>query len=65
MKFEFTKNQFDYIQREAMLNDELTLIFKMKIEGYYDYEIADKIGISDKTLARRKKLLIKKIKQVI
>lgn len=65
MKFEFTKEQFEYIKDKAMLSDELAFIFELKIKGFYDYEIADKIGISDKTLQRRKKLLIKKIKQVL
>lgn len=65
MKFEFTKSQFEYIKDKAMLSDELAFIFELKIKGFYDYEIADKMGVSDKTLQRKKKLLIKKIKQVL
>lgn len=65
MKFEFTRSQFEYIKDKAMLSDELSTIFELKIKGLYDYEIADKLGLSDKTYQRRKKLLMKKIKQVL
>lgn len=62
---EFTKQQFEEICEKAMLNDELKKIFELKIKGYYNYQIASELNMSDKTIERRLKLLKKKIRQVL
>lgn len=62
---EFTKQQFEEICEEAMLDDDLKKIFELKIKGYYNYQIASELNLSDKTINRRIKLLKKKIRQVL
>lgn len=63
--FEFTKEEFDTICKKAMLNDELTKIFEMKIKGYSIIEIAMELKMSESTVNRRIKKLKKKIMKVI
>lgn len=63
--FEFTKDEFDEIVKKAMLNEELTKIFEMKIKDYSNTKIAMELHISERTLARRIKELKKKIMRVI
>lgn len=63
--FEFTQQEFEEICKKAMLNDELTKIFEMKIKDYSNTKIAMDLHISERTLARRIKELKKKIMRVI
>lgn len=63
--FEFTQNEFETICKKAMLNEELTKIFKMKIKDYSNTKIAMELHISERTLARRIKELKKKIMRVL
>ena len=63
--FEFTQQEFKEICKKAMLNDELTKIFEMKIKDYSNTKIAMELHISERTLARRIKELKKKIMRVI
>jgi len=63
--FEFTQQEFEEICKKAMLNDELTKIFEMKIKDYSNTKIAMELHISDRTLARRIKELKKKIMRVL
>ena len=63
--FEFTKDEFDEIVKKAMLNEELTEIFEMKIKGYSITKIAIKMNMSEPTINRRIKVLKKKIMKVI
>ena len=63
--FEFTQQEFKEICKKAMLNDELTKIFEMKIKDYSNTKIAMELHISDRTLARRIKELKKKIMRVL
>ena len=63
--FEFTQQEFEEICKKAMLNDELTKIFEMKIKDYSNTKIAMELHISERTLARRIKELKKKIMRVI
>lgn len=65
LKMDFTKEEFEMIKEKAMLNDELTKIFEMKIKGYSNTEIAFKLNLSDRTFDRRLKKLKKKIMEVI
>ncbi len=63
--FEFTKEEFDKIVENAMLNEELTKIFEMKIKGYSITKIAIEMNMSEPTVNRRIKTLKKKIMKVI
>lgn len=63
--FEFTQQEFEEICKKAMLNDELTKIFEMKIKDYSNTKIAMDLHISERTLARRIKELKKKIMRVL
>ena len=63
--FEFTKEEFESICKKAMLNDELTKIFEMKIKGYSITKISIEMNMSEPTINRRIKILKKKIMKVI
>lgn len=63
--FEFTEEEFKEITKKAMLNEELTKIFEMKIKDYSNTKIAMELHISERTLSRRIKELKKKIMRVI
>lgn len=63
--FEFTEEEFNSICKKAMLNEELTKIFEMKIKGYSVIQIAMELNISERTLARRIKELKRKIMRVL
>jgi DNA-binding Lrp family transcriptional regulator len=63
--FEFTKEEFEEIVKKAMLNEELTKIFEMKIKNYSNTKIAMDLNISERTLTRRIKELKKKILRVL
>ena len=63
--FEFTKEEFDTICKNAMLNEELTKIFEMKIKDYSITKIAMEMGMSESTVNRRVKQLKRKIIKVI
>ena len=65
LKMDFTKEEFEMIKEKAMLNDELTKIFEMKIKGYSNIEIQIKLNLTEATLSRRIKTLKKKIMKVL
>ena len=63
--FEFTEEEFNAICKKAMLNEELTKIFEMKIKDYSITKISLEMNISESTVNRRIKQLKKKIMKVI
>ena len=68
--YEFTKDDYEYLVDKCMLNDELALIFKYKIQGNSNTEIMMKlrynnIYLSEATLSRRLKILKKKIMKAL
>lgn len=63
--FEFSREEFEIICKKAMLNEELTKIFEMKIKDYSNTKIAMELHISERTLARRINTLKKKILRVL
>lgn len=65
LKMDFSKDEYEMIKEKAMLNEELSKIFEMKIKGYSNTEIAYKLHLSDRTFDRRLKTLKKKIMRVI
>ena len=63
--FEFTQEEFETICKKAMLNEELTKIFEMKIKNYSIVQMSIKLNLSESTINRRIKELKKKIMKVI
>ena len=63
--FEFTKEEFEQIVNKAMLNEELTKIFEMKIKDYSITKIALELNMSESSINRRIKQLKKKIMKVL
>lgn len=63
--FEFTKEEFEQIVNKAMLNEELTKIFEMKIKDYSITKIALELNMSESSINRRIKQLKKKIMRVL
>ena len=62
---EFNENDYKYFVDKCMLNDELARILYLLIHGNSIIEIADDLNISERTAARRIKLLKRKIKRVL
>jgi len=63
--FEFTKEEFEQIVNKAMLNEELTKIFEMKIKDYSITKIALELNMSESSINRRIKQLKRKIMKVL
>lgn len=63
--FNFTKTEFENICDEAMLNEEYTKLFEMKIKEYSRPKMADELGVSIDTLDDMIAKLKKKIKKII
>lgn len=63
--FEFTEEEFKEITKKAMLNEELTKIFEMKIKGYSIIQISMELNMSERTVNRRIKELKNKIMRVL
>ena len=63
--FEFTKKEFQEIVEKAMLNEELTKIFEMKIKDYSITKMAIELNTSESTINRRIKELKRKIMKVL
>ena len=63
--FDLTKEEYEALKDKLMLNDELSKIFEMKIKNYSNVQIAMQLNLSERTLARRVKVLKKKIMRVL
>ena len=63
--FEFTKEEFEEIVKKAMLNEELTKIFEMKIKDYSITKMAMELNLSESTINRRIKELKRRIMKVL
>lgn len=63
--FDLTKEEYEALKDKLMLNDELSKIFEMKIKNYSNVQIAMELNLSERTLARRIKVLKKKIMRVL
>lgn len=59
--FDFTKEEYEELIDELMLNEEMQKILEMKIKGCSIIEISMKLNISERTVNRRIKELKKKI----
>lgn len=63
--FEFTKQDFNKIVEECMLDEEYTKLLEYKIKGYSIVKIADLLVCSQAKVSVMTKNLKKKIKKII
>lgn len=63
--FEFTKNDYDYIVKECMLNEEYQRLLEYKIKGYSRIKISQLLNVSEFTVDKMTKTLKKKITKII
>lgn len=64
-KFNFTKDEFEYLVDKCMFNEEYALILELLIKNYSRTQIAIKLNISESTLDKRIKFIKKKILKVL
>ena len=65
MKFDFTKEEYEYLIDKLMLNEELSKILEMKIKNKSIVQISMSLNLSERTVSRRVKELKNKIKKVL
>lgn len=63
--FEFTKQEFEALKEQLMLNEELSEILERKIRGDSITKMALEMNLSESTISRRIKYLKKKIMKVL
>jgi orotate phosphoribosyltransferase-like protein len=63
--FEFTRTEYEYICKEAMLNEEYCKLLEMKIKGYSRPKMADELSVSVDTLDKMIRNLKKKIIKIL
>ena len=63
--FEFTKNDFEFLVRECMLDDEYKKLLEYKIKGYSIVKMAQLLNVSEATISVMVSKLKKKIKKII
>lgn len=64
-KFDFTKDDFEYLVDKCMLDEEYQYLLEMKIKGYSITKISLELNISERTANRRINKLKKKIMRVL
>ena len=65
LKFEFNKDECEYLIDKLMLKEEYAQILKLRVMGYSIVEISMKLNLSERTINRRIKELNNKIKRGI
>ena len=63
--FEFTKTDYEFIVKEAMLDDEYAKLLEMKIKGYSRVKMALELNVSEFTIDKMLQKLKKKIIRII
>lgn len=63
--FEFTKTDYEYIIKEAMLDEEYQKLLEYKIKGYSRVKIAMKLNVSEYTVDKMIQKLKKKITKIL
>ena len=64
-KFNFTKDEYEYLVEKCMFNEEMALILELLIKNYSRTQIAIKLNISESTLDKRIRFIKKKIIRVL
>ena len=57
--FLFTKNDYEYLKEQCMLDEEYSKLLEMKIKGYTRTKMALELGVSEPTLD----VMIQKLKK--
>lgn len=63
--FEFTKSDYDYIVKEAMLDEDYKKLLEYEIKGYSRTKMARLLKVGDPTLDVMIRKLKKKIKKIL
>lgn len=63
--FDFTKDEYEMLKENLMLNDELSQILEMKIKRYSIVQISMELNLSERTVNRRISELKKKIRKLL
>ena len=65
MKFDFTKDEYEYLKEKLMLNEEMSKILEMKIQNKSIVQMSMELNVSESTISRRVDKLKKKIMRVL
>ena len=65
MKFDFTKEEYERLKEELMLDEELSKILEMKIKNYSITKMSLELNMSVSSVNRRIKRLKKKIMKLL
>lgn len=65
MKFDFTKDEYEYLKDKLMLNEEMSKILEMKIQNKSIVQMSMELNVSESTISRRIDKLKKKIMRVL
>ena len=63
--FEFGEDDYNYLVKKCMLNEEYQKLLKMKIKEYSIIKMADELNTSEATISVMVRKLKKKINKVI
>lgn len=63
--FEFTRTDYEYIVKEAMLDEEYAKLLEYKIKGYSRVKIAMELNVSEYTVDKMLQKLKKKITKIL
>lgn len=63
--FEFTKSDYDYIVKEAMLNEDYAKLLELKIKGYSRTKISIEMKYSIDNIDKMVQKLTKKITKIL
>ena len=63
--FEFTKSDYDYIVKEAMLNEDYAKLLELKIKGYSRAKISIEMKYSVDNIDKMTQKLTKKITKIL
>lgn len=65
MSFDFTKEEYERLKEELMLDEELSKILEMKIKNYSITKMSLELNMSISSINRRIRKLKKKIKKLL
>ena len=65
MSFDFTKEEYEQLKEQLMLDDELAKILEMKIKNYSITKMSLELNMSMSSINRRIKRLKKKIMKLM
>lgn len=65
MSFDFTKEEYELLKEQLMLDDELSKILEMKIKNYSITKMSLELNMSVSSVNRRIKKLKKKIMKLL